>query len=125
MSILVNIGTILVGLALIIIVIGLIVKKQLSESQSVLWIVIGLAVIVLAAFPDLIPWIAAKLGIWYAPSVLLLVASIGLLLIAFYNSVVTSKYSNELNELALQISLLKEENEEIKKKLGEMEGNSY
>lgn len=120
MSILVNIGTVLVGFALICIVMMLIVKKYMSESQSVLWMVIGLAAIILGIFPDLIPMIADWLGVWYAPSVLLLFVSIGLLLIVFYNSVVASKHSNELNELALQISLLKEENKELKGKIEEM-----
>jgi len=121
MSILVNIGTVLVGLALICIVMMLIVKKYMSESQSVLWMVIGVAAIILGVFPDLIPMIADWLGVWYAPSVLLLFVSIGLLLIVFYNSVVASRHSNELNELALQISLLKEENKELKGKIEEME----
>lgn len=120
MSILVNIGTVLVGLALICIVMMLIVKKYMSESQSVLWMVIGVAAIILGVFPDLIPLIADWLGVWYAPSVLLLFVSIGLLLIVFYNSVVASKHSNELSELALQISLLKEENKELKGKIEEM-----
>ena len=93
----------------------------MSESQSVLWMVIGVAAIILGVFPDLIPMIADWLGVWYAPSVLLLFVSIGLLLIVFYNSVVASRHSNELNELALQISLLKEENKELKGKIEEME----
>lgn len=121
MSIIVNIGAVLVGIALIVIVISLIVKKQMSESQAVLWICIGLASIILGIFPGLIPWIANKLGIWYAPSILLLVASIGLLLIIFHNSIVLSKQMNEIHELAIQMALLQDENKELKNKIKEME----
>ena len=121
MSLLVNIGTVVVGMALILIVISLIVKKKMSESQAVLWICIGGVAIILGVFPGLIPMIAHALGIWYAPSILLLVASIGLLLITFRNSVVLSGHTDELHELAITIALLKDENKELKKKIEEME----
>lgn len=121
MSFLVNIGTVFVGIMLVILVITLIVKKKMSESQAVLWICIGFAAIILGVFPGLIPLIAHALGIWYAPSILLLVASIGLLLITFRNSVVLSKHTDEIHELAIIIVLLKDENKELRKKLKEME----
>ena len=125
MNILVNIGTVLVGLFLIAIVIKLNVEKRMSESQSVLWLVIGAVAIILGIFPHLIPMIANALGIWYAPSILLLVVSIGLILIAFFNSIVVSKNTSEIHELAIQIALLKEENKELKRKLEEKEGDCH
>ena len=121
MSILVNIATVIVGIGLILYVIRLVVKKQMSESQSVLWIAIGVIAIILGIFPGLIPWIADLLGIWYAPSVLLLVATIGLLLILFRNSIVVSVHADEIHELSIQIALLKDENEALKEKIKEME----
>ncbi len=121
MSILVNVATVIVGMGLIFYVIRLVVKKQMSESQSVLWIVIGAIAIILGIFPGLIPWIASLLGIWYAPSVLLLVATIGLLLILFRNSIVVSVHEDEIHELTIQIALLKDENEALKEKIKEME----
>lgn len=121
MSILVNVATVIVGMGLISYVIRLVVKKQMSESQSVLWIVIGAIAIILGIFPGLIPWIASLLGIWYAPSVLLLVATIGLLLILFRNSIVVSVHADEIHELTIQIALLKDENEALKEKIKEME----
>ena len=121
MSILVNVATVIVGMGLIFYVIRLVVKKQMSESQSVLWIVIGAIAIILGIFPGLISWIASLLGIWYAPSVLLLVATIGLLLILFRNSIVVSVHADEIHELTIQIALLKDENEALKEKIKEME----
>lgn len=121
MSILVNIATIFVGVGLISYVMGLIVKKRMSESQSVLWIGIGIVAVILGIFPSLIPFIAEMLGIWYAPSVLLLVATIGLLLILFRSTIVVSEHADEIHELTIQIALLKDENEELKAKIEEME----
>lgn len=117
MSIFVNIGTVSVGIAVIVIVFRLMIDKKMSESQSVLWIAIGMAVIILGAFPSLVPMIAEKLGIWYPPAVLLLIVSIGLLLIVFRNSVVASIHTDELHELAIQVALLKDENRELRKQI--------
>lgn len=114
MSIFVNIGTVSVGIAVIVIVFRLMIDKKMSESQSVLWIVIGMAAIILGVFPSLIPMIAGKLGIWYPPAVLLLIVSIGLLLIVFRNSVVASIHTDQLHELAIQVALLRDENSELK-----------
>ena len=125
MSILVNIATIVVGVGIIIYVIGLIAKKRMSESQAVLWIAIALSAVILGIFPSVIPWIADKLGIWYAPSVLLLVATIGLLLILFRNSIVASGHTDEIHELAIQVALLQEENKALKTKIEEMERDCY
>lgn len=121
MSLLVNIGTVFFGILLVTLVISLIVKKKMSESQAVLWICIGVVAVILGIFPGLIPLIAEVLGIWYAPSILLLVACIGLLLITFRNSVVLSEHTDELHELAITIALLKDENEELKKRIEEKE----
>ena len=121
MSIFVNIATVLVGIVIILYVIRLMVKKKMSESQSVLWIGIGVVAVILGVFPGLIPWIADMLGIWYAPSVLLLAATVGLLLILFRNSIVVSMHADEIHELTIQIALLKERNDALNNKIEEME----
>jgi len=120
-SILVNIVTVSVGLGMIAVVLRLIVKKHMSETQAILWVLIGLAAVVLGIFPNLIPWIAGALGIWYAPSILLIAATIGLLLIQFSSSIVLSEQVDKTHELAMQIALLRDENEALKKKIEEME----
>lgn len=121
MSILVNIITIFVGIGMIFWVVRLIVKKRMSESQSILWIGIGIAAILFGCFPQLISWIAGQLGITYPPSVLLLFATVGLLLILFYNSIVVSVHADEIHEISMQIALLKEENASLKKQLEKIE----
>ena len=79
MSILINIATVFIGLSLMAIIVFLLVNKKMSESQSVLWFLIGLITIVLGLFPDIIPFVADKLGIWYPPTLSFLIAFLGLL----------------------------------------------
>lgn len=125
MNIFVNIAAIIVGLGLILWVMRLVVRQKMSESQSVLWIGIGITAIILGSFPSLIPWVAGLLGIWYAPSVLLLAAAVGLLLILFRNSSVVSIHADEIHELTIQMALLKDENEALKARLDGMESDGY
>ena len=117
MSYIVNLITIAVGILIFWYVLRLVVNHEMTEAESVLWFIIALVVIILGIFPNIITWVAAKLGIWYAPSVLWMAIAIVLLLIVFRNSIVASEHENEINELSLQVALLKDENEKIKAEL--------
>lgn len=117
MSILINLATVLVGIILIGLVFYLMVNKKMTESQSVLWILIGIATIILGIFPGIINIVAKRFGIWYAPSISFLIAYIGLLFIVFKNTVLISIHSNQINELFMEVTLLNHENEKLKKEL--------
>lgn len=120
MSILINIATVFVGLSLMAIIVFLLVNKKMSESQSVLWFLIGLITIVLGLFPDIIPFVADKLGIWYPPTLSFLIAFLGLLFIVLKVTVITSVHGNQINELFLELVLAKDENEKLKKELEDL-----
>lgn len=117
MSILINIGTILTGVALMSTIIYLMVNKKIGESQAVLWLIIGLVTIILGFFPSIINKIAERLGVWYPPSVTFLVAYIGLLFIVLKNTVTGSIHSDQLNELILELVLAKEKIKKLEKEL--------
>jgi hypothetical protein len=117
MSILVNIFATATGLILIYYVIKLMVDKKMTESQSVLWLGIGVVAIILSFFPSIITFIADLLGIWYPPTIVFLIAYIGLLFIVLKNTTAISIQSNQINELFMQIALLNMENERLKKEL--------
>lgn len=117
MSILVNIFTIVTGIILILYVIKLMVNRKMTESQSVLWLIIGAAAIILGFFPSIITFIANLLGIWYPPTIVFLIAYIGLLFIVFKNTTAISIQSNQISELFMQIALLSMENEKLKEEL--------
>lgn len=114
MSIWVNIGSIFLGLTLIIYILKQMVNRRMTESQSVLWLFMGGAAVVLGFFPGIINWVAKQLGIWYPPSIFLLFLVVGILFIVLKNTIVTSVQNNQLNELFIQIALLKRENQELR-----------
>lgn len=117
MSILINIATIATGVILIALIVYLMVDKKMSESQSVLWILIGLVTIIIGIYPRIINIVAEKLGVWYAPAVSFLIAYIGLLFIVLRTTVITSIQGNQINELFMDVILLKDENKKLKKEL--------
>lgn len=127
MSILINIITIGTGIFLIGLIIYLMVNKKMTESQSVLWIVIGIVTVIIGIFPTIINYLANKLGVWYAPSISFLIAYIGLLFVVLKNTVITSIHSNQINELLINIVLVNKENEKLREKLESMkeEADAY
>lgn len=117
MSIWVNVFTVVSGLVLILYIVNSMVNKRMTESQSVLWLLIGAAEIILGIFPSIITFIANFLGIWYPPSIMFLIAYIGLLFIVLKNTTTISIQSNEISELYMQIALLNMENERLRKEM--------
>ncbi len=89
----------------------------MTESQSVLWLFMGGIAIILGFFPGIINWVAKQLGIWYPPSIFLLFLVIGILFIVLKNTIVTSVQNNQLNELFIQVALLKRDNQELRAEL--------
>lgn len=120
MSILINIGTVLTGVALISIIIYLMVNKKISESQSVLWLLIGLTTIILGIYPKIINIIADKLGVWYPPSLTFLLAFIAILFIVLKNTIIVSIQSDQINELFLELILAKDQIKDLEKELNSM-----
>ncbi len=101
------------GLALIIIAIRAIVKRVITERQSLFWIFSGLIIAVGCAFPWITWGIADYFGVEYAPTIIFMVA-IGLLVFGlFYCFQKLAKLSRQVRDLAISASLYKQMLEEI------------
>ncbi len=99
-------------------------KKKLSEAQAVSWLSAGILIIILGIFPGLIPFFAHLLNIEYAPTVVFVLAIAVLLFIVFYHTTNISLLVSQVNELAMQVALLQEENEELKNAMSKMQGKA-
>ena len=89
-------------------------KRNLSEHQAVFWLggVVGL--LVLSVFPQILSRVAGVLGIWWPPAALIFFLLIVIILIILRHTVTLSEMETEIKELAMQVTLLKDENEELK-----------
>lgn len=83
-------------------------KGRLLEKYSLLWIVFGITMLVLASTPYFIERIARFLEIKYAPSVLFLFGFVCLVIYSLNITVVFSKQSQKITRLNQEVALLKE-----------------
>lgn len=126
MSIIVRIITIIVGILFINIVLSIMKAKKLTETQSIGWLIGGIILIILGIFPELVGKFADIFGIWYAPTMITILAISLITFILFNNTIEISRLTNQVNELTMQISLLKEENCELKEEfINKAGGESY
>ena len=102
-----NFAAFLIALIIVALVIELVRRKRLREKYAVLWLIIGLATLVLAAFPGLLYAIAPLVGI-ALPSNLLFVLSILLLLgVCLHLSWEISILEDETRTLAEEVAILR------------------
>ena len=74
-------------------------RKRFNETESLLWQGGAILVLVVAVFPDLLIWVADRLGVDYPPSLLFLLCAI---LLFFMNL----RQSVKLNQMDLRIKEL-------------------
>ncbi|MEX1216922.1 MAG: DUF2304 domain-containing protein [Acidimicrobiales bacterium] len=97
---------ILVALAIIGIIV-LVRKRHLKAKYSLLWLSLGAVMVVIAAVPGLLDWTADQLGIYYQPTLLILLGLALLLLIVVHFSYELTRSENRTRELAEQLTLLR------------------
>ena len=114
MDITLRLFVLLVSVSVFFLVIFKLLKHQLSESNSILWIAIGFMTLIAGVFPDIVDWLAFSVGIAYPPTLLFLLAMIVFMLILFQNSMYISRMQEKVDEIATTLSIIKEENRKLK-----------
>lgn len=102
------------GLALIGSVLALLLRRQLREKYAVLWIVIGLAVVIVGAVPGLLVGLTDAVGV-QVPSNLLFAMSIVLLLgVALHLSWELTRSEEQIRRLAEETAINRAEIEALR-----------
>jgi hypothetical protein len=109
------------GLAVLVLVINLVRKRQLQERYALLWILAGLGLTLAPLFINQIDQVAYALGFAYPPALLLMVAVIGLLLIIFQLSLTLSRNSDQLKIMSQELGLLRHDMEVLAEHLAPFE----
>ena len=91
-------------------------QKKLKEAYAILWIFSGFIMLVLSVWTDCLRLISNLIGIFYPPATLFLFLLCGIILILFQYSLLLSKNQERISRLAQEISILKAEIEELRKK---------
>jgi hypothetical protein len=114
MSVLLRIFICLSGLALIYMARKANIVRKMTERQSLFWIMGGLIIILFGLFPQLVYFISDSFSVEYPPSIIFAIAIILATYGIFSCYRTNAELSARVQELAMQVSLLNEENSHLK-----------
>jgi hypothetical protein len=97
------------GAVLIYSTMRLLIKKKMTETNSILWFLIGFVTILAGCCPKIVVYLASVLWIEYSPALVFTVAILILLLIVFKNTITISELIHQVQELAIELSVAEEE----------------
>ena len=97
-----------VALAICAVIFELIRRKHLMERYAILWLVLGLTLLVLAAWKGLLTTLSHAAGIYYPPAALFAVAFLFVLALLLHFSIVLSRLSDQNKVLAQRVALLQQ-----------------
>jgi hypothetical protein len=89
-------------------ILELIRRKHLMERYAILWLVLGITVLVLAAWKGLLTSVSHAAGIYYPPAALFAIAFLFVLALLLHFSIVLSRLSSQNKILAQRLALLQQ-----------------
>ncbi|WP_314646506.1 DUF2304 domain-containing protein [uncultured Microbacterium sp.] len=106
------------GIAFALLVLAMIVwmllTQRLREKYAVLWLIIGVAMLVLTVFPGLLVWLSDAIGV-QVPANLLFIGAIALLVgVTLHQSWEISTAEEETRRVAEEVAILRAEVESLK-----------
>lgn len=104
--------------AILVFILDMLRKRRLREKYAVLWLVIGLALLLLSAFPQLLFWAAALLGVQVPSNLLFAMALLLLITVCLHLSFEQSQSEDELRVLAEEVAILKTKVRELEESTG-------
>lgn len=103
---------------LIFVFIGMfLIKKKTNPSFSLFWLFLAVFALVIAIFPQAMDFICGLIGIDYPPTLILVIAVVVLLFVAFWITSEVSILENKVRELSIHVSLLNDEMRLLKQEL--------
>jgi hypothetical protein len=103
----ISVFVILVAALIAVVVVFYIRKWRLREEYSLLWLLLAAAMLVLASFEGITVWIADRLEVSYAPSILFFIGLAFVATMLFHYSLEISRLSDQSRRLAQELSLLR------------------
>jgi len=96
----------LIGLGFTATVLHLIRSRKLREQYALLWLVLGAFMMLLSLFPGLLDRFSALIRVAYAPSLLYLLAFVGVLFLLLHLSLAVSSLTSRVIVLTQSLALL-------------------
>jgi hypothetical protein len=97
---------------LLLVILELIRSRRLQERYSLLWLLTGIVILVLALWRGALGTLSDAVGIHYPPSALFVIGSVFILVVLLHYSTVISDLSERNTKLAQRLALLETRLEE-------------
>lgn len=108
----------LVSLAIVLTIVMLVRRKRLDERHALLWLATGIVILFAPILSKVVDSLSYKLGFFYPPSFVFLVAFFALCLISLQHAVIASRLSKQNKQLAQRYALLEQRLVEIESRYG-------
>lgn len=112
----VQLVSIAISVVIFVVVIELIRRNYLKERYSLIWLATSVLLILFSLWRNLLDYISLKLGIYYPPSLLFLVAITFLIVLLLHFSTIISSLSEKNKRLAQEMGILKTRLDLLEKK---------
>jgi len=103
----ITVFAIVVAVTIAAVVLSYVRKWRLREEYSILWLLLSVAMVVLASFSGITVWMADRLDVKYPPSILFFVGLAFVATMLFHYSLEISRLSDQSRRLAQELSLLR------------------
>lgn len=113
---LIQLISISISIFIFVVVIELIRRNYLKERYSLIWLATSVILILFSVWRKLLDYISLKLGIYYPPSFLFLVAITFLVVLLLHFSTIISSLSEKNKRLAQEMGILKSRIDVLEKK---------
>ena len=91
------------------VIINMIREKKLELRYALAWLGVGIAILILDCFPQVITWLATKAGVASPINMLFFLGFCFALVIIFVLTIAVSKMSNRVKQLAQEIALFEKD----------------
>ncbi|WP_243227001.1 DUF2304 domain-containing protein [Microbacterium sp. CIAB417] len=118
-------AAIALALLIIVVVMWLLLTRRLREKYAVLWLVIGVVVLVLGVFPQLLLWLTAALGVQLPANLLFALAIVLLLGVALHLSWELSQAEEEIRRLAEEAAISRAELTALAARIDALEAGAH
>ncbi|MEJ2696144.1 MAG: DUF2304 domain-containing protein [Candidatus Sulfobium sp.] len=105
-----------------VVVIELVRRNHLKERYSLIWLATSVMLIIFSVWRRLLDYIALKLGIYYPPSFLFLLAITFLIVLLLHFSTIISSLSERNKKLAQEMGIVKARLDTLEGKKGSSAG---
>lgn len=103
-----------ISVGILLLIVELVRRRKLREEYSQLWFLTGVTILILMIWFDLLRWLSHLVGALSPISTIFFFAFLFLTLISLHFSVVISKLTDQIKDLAQRYALLENELEKIK-----------